>query len=59
MKSKGKESGRDTRTAPAPRGIVNPDALGGLQRRAEELGLIVHARQRSAQGRGPKKGNKK
>jgi hypothetical protein len=26
------------------RGIVNPDALDGLKRRAEDLGLIIHAR---------------
>jgi hypothetical protein len=30
------------------RGIVNPDALAGLKRRAEDLGLILHARAKSA-----------
>jgi|GEM_PF-5973105 len=59
MKAKDKVSKPTTRTASTTRGIVNPDALGGLMRRAEEIGLIVHARQRPAEGRGPKKGNKK
>ncbi len=33
------------------RGIVNPDALTGLKKRAEDLGLIVHARKSATGGR--------
>jgi hypothetical protein len=43
------------------RSIVNPDALAGLKKRAEDLGLIVHARGPASSGRTPsrKKDNKK
>ena len=43
------------------RGIVNPDALAGLKKRAEDLGLIVHARGAARAGRavGRKKDIKK
>ena len=34
----------DGKKRAATRGIVNPDALDGLKKRAEDLGLIVHAR---------------
>jgi hypothetical protein len=52
-----KKKGQQSKTA---RAIVNPDALESLKRRAEDLGLIVHARQPSkpAQERGQKKREK-
>ena len=44
------------------RSIVNPDALAGLKKRAEDLGLIVHARDAASSSRrapSRKKDNKK
>jgi hypothetical protein len=43
------------------RGIVSPDALAGLKKRAEDLGLIVHARGAVSSRRtgGQKKAGKK
>jgi len=43
-RSKSENVKRPARPSTTTRGIVNPDALDGLKRRAEELGLIVHAR---------------
>jgi hypothetical protein len=35
------------------RGIVNPDALTNLKKRAEDLGLIIHARDGAGSRRAP------
>ena len=55
-----KEANKQGRASQATRAIVNPDALENLKRRAEDVGLIIHARQpKPAQGRGPKKRGQK
>ena len=51
----------DSKQRAGARGIVNPDALAGLKKRAEDLGLIVHARgpARGRRASGQKKAGKK
>ncbi len=62
IKAKAEKTTKKNLLTQAERAIVAPDALAGLQRRAEDLGLIIHARQ-SAQGAGgarkPKRGRAK
>jgi len=54
------DANKQERRPKAARAIVNPDALENLKRRAEDVGLIIHARQpKPAQGRGPKKRGQK
>ncbi len=40
------------------RAIVAPDGVDSLQRRAEELGLIIHARQTATGGARKRKGTR-
>ncbi|PYS91534.1 MAG: hypothetical protein DMF64_11855 [Acidobacteria bacterium] len=55
-----KVANKQERRPKATRTIVNPDALEDLKRRAEDVGLIIHARQpKPAQGRRPKKRGQK
>ena len=52
-----KKKGQQSKPA---RAIVNPDALENLKRRAEDIGLIIHARQsKPAPRRAPKKRGQK
>ena len=50
-----KKKGSPARSAPRPaKSIVGDDALESIKRRAEDLGLIVHARTRGGKKTGGK-----
>ncbi len=58
-KTKGPKVKTGRRGPAATRGIVAPDGLHELLRRAEEFGLILHARAAETGGRAQGRGQKK